>query len=285
MKAIIFNDKENSDRSLNRLNRARDNSHQRFWEIKLFHAHILHIVKELLKNKVHCVELVKALIYTGEYNARALNNVKKSCGDRIREMNELIKKENQLLQKVSEMRGNDGIKREITDHVKSVKSVFETIKNDAYNAIQKQNKNAEGQIKFFSYVRGDLPFSELRTSPLVTRKGVVQQKGVDAKFATDLILLAQANAFDIAILLTGDADLKEAIKLIRERYGKLVFMVAYKSPNSDEGRFNTISEDMINECDYFINLYLFSEEDILKISRDKTTEVEIKGDKLVIEKD
>ena len=266
MKAIIFNDKENSDRSMNRLNKNRQTDTQRFWKIKLFHDFIFQKVGFLLKKQCADLELVKAMIYTGEYNAKALNNVKRSCGSKIKEMNALIAKEDALLNKVTKISGHDELKEEVIKHVNSIKQIFQDIKDSNIKAIEQQSRNVEGQKKLFDYIKNKLPFIELRTTPLVTRQGIIQQKGVDAKFSTDLILLAQSNAFDVAILLSGDADVRESIKLIRERYGKLVFLVAYYSQLPEEKHYNTISDELLYECDYFINLYDLSEQDISKIS-------------------
>jgi len=192
--------------------------------------------------------------------------MKYACGSKIKEMNELIKKEELLLKKAEEIRDNEDLKKEVLNHVKSTKRIFEKFKDSNVKAIEQHLRNAEGQRRFFEYVRKVIPFSEFRTTHLVTRQGYIQQKGVDAKFSTDLILLAQSNAFDVAILLTGDADLKESIKLIRERYGKLVFIVAYYSQIPEERKDNTISEDLLSECDYFINLCDLTESDIQQIS-------------------
>lgn len=266
MKCIIFNDKENFDRSLNQLNKKRALSEKRFWKIGLFHNFICEKVAEIMNNQINCLELVKSLIYTGEYNQKVLFNARKNCHANIKEMVELIEKEDSLLKKVSQIKDHDDLRKEVTEHVDLIKNVFERNKQKNIEVINQQIKNSKAQEKLFSYIRERLPFTELRTTPLVTRQGIIQQKGVDAKFSTDLLLLAQSNAFDIAILLTGDADLKECIKLIRERYGKIVFIIAYHSPNPEEKRFNTISEDLLNECDYFINLYDLSESEILKIS-------------------
>lgn len=266
MKAIIFNDKDNSDRSLDRLNKIRNTDQKRFWKTKLFHQLIFKKVKNLLKDQCRELELVKTFIYTGEYNAKVLNNIKKNCGAKIKEMNELIQKEDLLLQKVIRIVGHDVIRKEVIDHVTSVKTVFEQIKLSNLKAIEQQQKNARGQEDFFSYVKTNLPFTELRTTPLVTRQGFVRQKGVDAKLSTDLLQLGQSNAYDVAILLTGDADLKETIKLIRRNYGKLVFLIAYTSNILEEKITNTISDDLLNECDYFINLSDLSEQEILEIS-------------------
>lgn len=173
------------------------------------------------------------------------------------------------MDKVRNISGHDELKKEVSSHVDYVKKLFELDKESNLRAIEQQNKNAEGQMKFFNFIRNEVPFTELRTTPLVTRQGFITQKGVDAKIANDLILLAQSNAFDVAILLSGDADLKESIRLIRERYGKLVIIAAYRSPNQDENRDNTISEDLLKECDHFLNFYDFNNEDIEKISVSK----------------
>lgn len=274
MKAILFDDKENSEKSLGRINKKRLSSNQRFWKIEHFHNFIFRKVESLLKNQSHCLELVKTLIYTGEYNPKALSNMKYACNSRIKEINELIKKEEFLLEKVTSITANDEIKKEVLNHVNSIKEVFQKTKSSNIKAIEQHSKNAEGQKRFFEFVKNTIPFSEFRTTNLVTRQGYIQQKGVDAKFSTDLILLAQSNAFDVAILLTGDADLKESIELIRERYGKLVFVVAYLSPIPEEKKGNTIGEDLLVECDYFINLYNLTESEIKQISdlkREKPT--------------
>ncbi|MFH1211792.1 MAG: NYN domain-containing protein [Candidatus Woesearchaeota archaeon] len=236
----------------------------------MLHKYIFEKVESLIKEQCHCLELSKTLIYTGEYNVKALTNVKKSCGSKIKEMNELITKENLLLEKVNSIKGYDELKKDVLEHVNSIRSVFESIRQSNIEAIAKQNKNAQAQSNFFEYVKNKLRFSEVRTTPLVTRGGRIQQKGVDAKFSTDLILLAQANAYDVGILLTGDADLKESIRLVRERYGKIIISVAYYEADESKRIWNTISEDLIKECDYFINLADFSENEIEKISVKKT---------------
>ncbi|MBI2124542.1 NYN domain-containing protein, partial [Candidatus Pacearchaeota archaeon] len=230
-------------------------------------------VRKFLGDNLHSLELVKTLIYTGEYNQKVLLNAKRNCASKIKEMSELIAKENLLLKKVSEIKDHDELRGEVTVHVNSIKEVFQRVKDKNILVIAQQSKKSEGQKKFFNYVKNTIPLTEFRTTPLVTRQGIIQQKGVDAKFSTDLLVLAQSNAFDVAILLTGDADMKENIKLIRERYGKLVFIVAYLSPVPEEKRFNTISEDLLGECDCFFNLYNLDESDIAQISglrREKT---------------
>ena len=135
MKCIIFNDKENSDRSLNRLNKDRQVDTQRFWKIKLFHDFIFQKVGFLLKKQCTNLELIKTMIYTGEYNVKALNNVKRSCGSKIKEMNGLIAKEDALLDKVTKISGHEELKEEVVKHVNSIKQIFQYIKDSNIRAI------------------------------------------------------------------------------------------------------------------------------------------------------
>ena len=135
MKAIIFNDKENSDKSLSRLNKGRQVGIQRFWKIKLFHDFIFQKVWSSIKKQCTNLELVKTMIYTGEYNVKALNNVKRSCGSKIKEMNELIAKEDALLNKVTKISGHEELKEEVVKHVNSIKQIFQNIKDSNIRAI------------------------------------------------------------------------------------------------------------------------------------------------------
>jgi uncharacterized LabA/DUF88 family protein len=48
------------------------------------------------------------------------------------------------------------------------------------------------------------------------------QKGVDTRIAVDMVTLAVSQAFDVAILISGDSDLAEAVNFIREHTHKKV---------------------------------------------------------------
>jgi uncharacterized LabA/DUF88 family protein len=52
------------------------------------------------------------------------------------------------------------------------------------------------------------------------------QKGVDMRVALHMVKLAYNNAYDIAILITGDGDLVEAVKTVKD-WGKQVEYVCY----------------------------------------------------------
>ena len=48
------------------------------------------------------------------------------------------------------------------------------------------------------------------------------QKGVDTRIVVDIISLAQSDAYDIGILVSGDSDLAEAIDWVREHTQKRI---------------------------------------------------------------
>jgi len=267
MKTTIFDDKANSEKSIDRLNYNRTTD-KRFFKIELLHKLVFQKTQKILSERTNSVEWVKTYIYTGEYNDKAMGMLKKSCGDTIREMNELIDKENQLLQKIHTLSENPDLKAQVRSHVTSVKERFEQHKRLKETALEKQTRNTEAQKNFFKKIR-EMNFVELKTTPLVCRNGYIIQKGVDVKLATDLIQLAFSNAYDVAVLMTGDLDLKESINLIREKLGKLVLILGYYSSNPDEAKYNTISRDLINSCDYFINTKDFTEQEIQAISTAK----------------
>ena len=49
-----------------------------------------------------------------------------------------------------------------------------------------------------------------------------EEKGSDVNLATHLLSDAYENAFDAAVLITNDSDLREPVELIRNRLGKQV---------------------------------------------------------------
>lgn len=48
------------------------------------------------------------------------------------------------------------------------------------------------------------------------------QKGVDTRIAVDMVTLAADDAYDVAILVSGDSDLAEAVNYIRDHTHKKV---------------------------------------------------------------
>jgi uncharacterized LabA/DUF88 family protein len=74
-------------------------------------------------------------------------------------------------------------------------------------------------------------FNALRFVPNLTfRKGRFQklpnsgqvEKGIDVMIAVDMLVLAQKNSYDTAILISSDADYKSAIEAVKFDFGKTV---------------------------------------------------------------
>lgn len=263
MRVIIFNDKQNSDRSLELLNKKRTEEDKRFWKIDPFHQLIFKKIKELLSNKTTNLEIVRTYVYTGEYTPEAIDKLKKTCGATIREMNTLISREELLLAKINKHINSEDIKKDVSDHVHGVKQIFEGIKQEKITAIEKQVRHARAQPAFFESLRNN-GFTQLRTTPLICQMGYIRQKGVDVKLATDLLKLAYSNAYDVAVILSGDADLIESLRVIKDDLGKIVIICAYFSKGDKQN--STISENLISYSDIFVNIKDFSEDDVLFIS-------------------
>lgn len=103
---------------------------------------------------------------------------------------------------------------------------------------------------------------EIKSLPLKQKEGEVYQKGIDVKIATDLVNLAHEKAYDMAIILSGDTDLIEAVRLIRN-LGKRVIIISYHTPGNH--KLSNIS-DMITAGDYFLNLRNLANEEIEEMS-------------------
>ena len=60
-----------------------------------------------------------------------------------------------------------------------------------------------------------------------------KEKGVDIALAVDMLSMAYSNAYDYAIVVSGDADFINAIEELK-RYGKIVYVASFKSRFNEE---------------------------------------------------
>jgi len=74
--------------------------------------------------------------------------------------------------------------------------------------------------------------------------GIPYQKGVDVSLVTEVMSLAFENAFDIAIIVSGDNDFQDAVHHIKSK-GKKVWIVSFQ---------NCLGEDVKRAADRFILL-------------------------------
>lgn len=101
-------------------------------------------------------------------------------------------------------------------------------------------------------------FFELRLKPLQFSSSdcSIFQKGVDVQLAADLVDFTHKNIFDIAVLLSGDIDLLESIKITKNQ-GKQVIIF---------GDSKVTAEEMKKYADMFVDIGRFSEEQLDKFS-------------------
>ncbi len=115
-----------------------------------------------------------------------------------------------------------------------------------YNAAEKFEENPEGHQKqqsFFDKIQS-IPFLELKLGRLVVRNGVTFEKGVDVLITVDMIRYARNNAYDTAVLVSGDGDFAPALEFLKD-FGKHIENAYFSNGRS----FN-----LTNYSDRFINL-------------------------------
>ncbi len=207
------------------------------------------------------LNLIRTYVYTGEYTPEMMTAFRRQCGSEIRDMNNLLAESKKLAAKVDALEIEEETKEQISLHLKTLKDLFKDHKEEKQNAILVQNKRSESQKKTIEYFDKQ-NFLKLRTRPLQVRNCYISQKGVDVKLATDLVQLGYTNSYDIAILLTGDTDLIESVKLVREKLGKIVIICSYYN----KGKNSVISDKLIYEADFFINLRDLTDEEINQFS-------------------
>ncbi len=58
-----------------------------------------------------------------------------------------------------------------------------------------------------------------------------EEKGSDVNLATHLLVDAFDNHFDVAVIISNDSDLKEPIRLVRDRFGKKIVLLGQIDPD------------------------------------------------------
>lgn len=261
MKLIIFNDTQNFNGSLNFMNLRFKKKEKRFWDYKKYLPFLVEKVKSISTLKNTELQLVKTYFYEGKYNSSLISSLKWNCNKKIAEINKLIDREQHLLNIISQEKLSRSLRGKINSHVNGIKKELEEKRASYFNYIAKQKRNFKGQKKLFEDLEGN-SFIELKTTPLKQSGAEVYQKGVDVLLATDLVNLAHTNAYDVAIVLSGDTDLIEAVKLVKS-LGKTVIILSYHTPKNP--KLSNIS-DLMN-IGRFINLRDFTKQEIFSMSR------------------
>jgi len=102
-----------------------------------------------------------------------------------------------------------------------------------YNVLQDPNQNPEGyreQQEFLEILR-KTPYLEVRLGS--TKKSLGIEKGIDVMIATDLLYFAWSGFYDVAILVSGDADFAYAVQAVKNM-GKHVEVAYFESGASKD---------------------------------------------------
>ena len=117
--------------------------------------------------------------------------------------------------------------------------------------LEKSQKKYEHQQRQFNSIK-KLNFFELRTTPLKYENNKVFQKGVDVQLAVDLVAHAFQDNFDTAVICSGDIDLIESIKIVKN-LGKRVLLGSHP---------NLASRKLRESADFFIDFSKFTQEQL-----------------------
>lgn len=201
-----------------------ENFKQSLWEIDSrrqpnfdkFHYFLVEDISKKLNWNKYNPRLIRAYLYTGEFTESLLSKIKSSAD------NAKTQEEKEKL-------------------------------NEEYNKQKRRKESQANLIKYIQYCN----FLELKTIPLhFTKQAGVFQKGIDVQLAVDLVHHAYKDNFDVAIVCSGDIDLLESIKLIKN-HGKKAILVSHP---------NVIAKNMIKECDYFYDLSKLKEIELNNLS-------------------
>jgi uncharacterized LabA/DUF88 family protein len=113
-----------------------------------------------------------------------------------------------------------------------------------YNAVVRREdgeQRYQKQQKFFAQLQ-KIPYFTIKLGRLEKRNGPPVEKGVDVNIAVDMLRYAYNDAYDTAILVSGDGDFATVVEAVKDR-GKHVEVAAVGK-----------SYHLRNACDKFIPL-------------------------------
>ena len=110
-----------------------------------------------------------------------------------------------------------------------------------YNVLQDQVQRPEGhreQQEFLDTLRMT-PYLEVRLGTTKLTQGIPVEKGIDIMLASDLLFFAWNHSYDVAVLVSGDADFAYALQTVKNM-GKHVEVAYFEGG---------ISKDLLNVAD------------------------------------
>ena len=125
-----------------------------------------------------------------------------------------------------------------------------------YNILQDQSQWPETHKEQQDFLDGLLktPFLEIHLGTTKITQGLHIEKGVDIMLATDLVNFAWTNLYDVAIVVSGDADFVYAVHAVKNR-GKHV-EIAYFDKSISKDLWNMADERHLLDRTFFKGLWV-----------------------------
>ncbi len=104
-----------------------------------------------------------------------------------------------------------------------------------YNILQDPTQRADAhreQQEFLNALR-DTPYLEVRLGRTKLAQGVPVEKGIDVMIVTDLLQFAWKDLYDIALVVSGDADFAYAMQAVKNT-GKYLEVACFESNASKD---------------------------------------------------
>lgn len=129
-----------------------------------------------------------------------------------------------------------GVKFDFNKFVNFVVENNQCVSKRYYVGIARNMDNTEkskavvnGQQKFLSKIQNDGFI--IKPGRVMYDKGKIREKGTDVKIAVDMIIGAVDNLYDTAILVSSDTDLIPAIKYIKHKGKRFVYVGFSHAPS------------------------------------------------------
>lgn len=145
MRVIVFNDAQNFNGSLNFINERFRKDEKRFWDYKKYIPFLVKKLKSIDNLNNEEFQLIKTFFYEGKYSSNLINKFRWNCNKKIAELNRMIKKEQNLLNLISQDKVSYLLRRKVNVHVEDIKKDLIEKKDKYLKYIEKQKRNFEGQ--------------------------------------------------------------------------------------------------------------------------------------------
>ncbi len=124
-----------------------------------------------------------------------------------------------------------------------------------YNVLQDAVQRADAhrdQQDFLAALR-ETPYLEVRLGGTKLAQGVTVEKGIDVMLVTDLLNFAWRDLYDVAVVVSGDADFAYALQAVKN-LGKYVEIACFES-NVSRDLLDVADSKQVLDRDFFKSLW------------------------------